>query len=105
MSRRQKIWAARARGELIRLFGARCRICGARDFLEFDCIRPTGDRHHRMDTSARVSFYRRQAALGNLQVLCQRCNAIKSDDDMDRVFGALFVGMLQPLPTVEIQPF
>ncbi len=32
-----------------------------------------------MDSSQRMSFYRKQFRLGNLQVLCGRCNAWKGD--------------------------
>ena len=105
MSKRGKIWARKARAQLIRFYGSRCRVCGATDFLEFDCIRPTGDRHHRFDTERRICFYRRQAAFGNLQLLCQKCNAIKSDKDFAEVFGPLFVQMLPELPASQLTPF
>jgi len=54
-------------------------MCGATESLEFDCIEPRGDRHHRMDSSARMSFYHQQHRLGNLQVLCSHHNNLKSD--------------------------
>ncbi len=52
-------------------------FCGTTEQLEFDCIKPMGDKHHRYDTSQRMSFYRRRHAEGNLQVLCSTCNARK----------------------------
>lgn len=61
------------------MLGAQCVDCGATECLEFDCIKPLGDRHHGMDTSARMCFYRKQARFGNLALRCSRCNALKSD--------------------------
>jgi len=77
MSRRQKEWARRARTELLNALGAACAICGTTQSLTFDCIRPQGHKHHTLDTSARMSFYRQQANGGNLQVLCRSCNERK----------------------------
>jgi 5-methylcytosine-specific restriction endonuclease McrA len=78
MSARQKIWAKEARQELIRLYGGACQNCGALHNLTFDCIRPQGAAHHKLDTSARIAFYRRQHESGNLRLLCRSCNASKS---------------------------
>jgi len=83
MARRQLEWARKQRLQLRRLLGLRCWNCGSRDYrkLEFDCIFPQGDFHHRrMDWSWRMSFYRRQLAEGNLALLCQSCNSKKGDD-------------------------
>ena len=77
MSARQKDWARRARANLLATLSAVCANCGRTDDLTFDCIRPTGHKHHTFDTSARMSFYRRQHAEGNLQVLCKNCNGNK----------------------------
>lgn len=81
MAKRQKEWAKRARAALMELLGNRCAICGA-DYesreLEFDCISPRGDRHHKLDTERRVCFYRKEYKQGNLQLLCVPCHSKKS---------------------------
>ena len=80
MGKAEKEWARRKRRELMALLGEVCAHCGTNENLEFDCIRPQGDRHHRGDASQRMCFYRRQFRLGNLQVLCGVCNARMGDD-------------------------
>ena len=105
MGLRQRKWAKIARERLFQQFGSVCRVCGGRECLEFDCIKPTGSYHHGMGESWRICYYRRQAALGNLQVLCSRCNSRKGDDDMELVFGTLLASMLTPLPDVNLNPF
>jgi hypothetical protein len=82
MSKRQKAWARVARQRLMMLLGNSCALCGRPDTLTFDCIVPQGDNHHRMDTSARMSFYHRQHQVGNVQLLCELCQSIKSTDDI-----------------------
>lgn len=57
--------------------GAKCVRCGVENCLTFDCIKPTGDRHHRMSSVQRVSYYRHQMRMGNIQLLCHSCNAKK----------------------------
>jgi len=78
MSARQKDWARRTRAQLITELGGQCALCGTSDNLEFDCITPLGDAHHKYDTSQRMSFYRQQHAANNLQLLCTDCNNDKS---------------------------
>jgi len=80
MGRAEKEWARRKRQEMLTLLGNVCAHCGTAEDLEFDCIRPMGDRHHKYDTSQRMCFYRRQFRHGNLQLLCGVCNARKGDD-------------------------
>jgi hypothetical protein len=76
MGKRQRIWAAKARRELRRKLGMKCAACGSKFYLhlEFDIINPKapGVRpHHReMEWSWRISFYRQQHQLGNVQLLC-----------------------------------
>jgi hypothetical protein len=77
VGRAHKNWAQRARARLMAKLGAHCAHCGSTEILEFDCKVPTGDRHHRMDPSARMCYYHAQYRAGNLQVLCQRCNGAK----------------------------
>ncbi len=84
MAARQKEWARRTREKLFDLLGRECQWCGTTEELSFDTIIPTreghkSDHHRRYDHSWRMSFYRRQLAVGNLQVLCVRCNSAKGD--------------------------
>lgn len=85
MSARQRGWARLKREEMFDALGRVCKTCGATKDLEFDCIVPRGHRHHKMEWSARTSFYRRQLREENLQVLCGKCNARKgaSEEDLD----------------------
>jgi uncharacterized cysteine cluster protein YcgN (CxxCxxCC family) len=78
MGLRQREWAQRVRDNLRETLGGRCKRCGSRRKLEFDCIKPQGPRHHRIEWSSRMSFYRQQHAANNLQLLCQSCHGIKS---------------------------
>lgn len=78
MSKRAKIWAVKARANLMDKHGNECAWCGETCGLQFDCIIPQGDAHHRFSTDKRMTFYRRQDAAGNLQVLCGDCNTTKS---------------------------
>lgn len=89
MAKRQKEWARTARLNLIAALGGSCSACGSRENLELDCMTPMGDGHHRMDTSSRVSFYRRMHRAGNLQLLCARCNAAKGDMTQETWLAAL----------------
>lgn len=75
---RYRAWAIRALGNLRLALGATCAYCGATDDLQFDCIIPQGDKHHRWETNRRACFYRRQFAANNLQLLCADCHGIKS---------------------------
>lgn len=77
MGMRQKEWARAKRAELLAALGGCCAECGTTENLTFDCIQDQGDAHHKFDTSARMSFYRRQHALGNLQILCHFHNSVK----------------------------
>ena len=77
MAKRHKQWARRKREQLMSALGATCARCGKTEDLTFDCIIPMGDKHHRFDTSARMSFYNAMLRVGNLQILCAKCNARK----------------------------
>ena len=74
MAKRNKEWARKARTALLSELGNCCAECGTDQKLTFDCKVPCGDRHHKMDTSARMCFYRAQHKLGNLQILCKYHN-------------------------------
>lgn len=89
MALRQRQWARKKRLELIRLLGLKCIDCKTRDYrkLEFDVIvnvdkEPnTKPRHHTMEWSWRMSFYRKQYHDGNLVLRCQKCHAKKSNKE------------------------
>ena len=86
MSARVKEWARKARAKLIEDLGGKCAVCGVLAWasdLHFDCILPQGDAHHRMDTSARVSFYRQQAKRQNVQTLCPDCHKEKTSLELE----------------------
>lgn len=90
MGARQKRWARKARAELMQKHGDRCAHCGVFSWatdeakpLEFHCISPRGDAHHRLDFERRTSFYRREHEAGNLLLLCQPCHA-KEHQRMER---------------------
>ena len=86
MAKRQKEWARQARFELMFKLGGACFECGTDRDLDFDCITPQGDEHHKLDTERRVCFYRRQHKAGNLQLLCRRnkCHSKKTVADLKR---------------------
>jgi 5-methylcytosine-specific restriction endonuclease McrA len=86
MAKRHKRRAKERRIELLMILGYSCAKCGSEDDLEFDCIVPQGDQHHRYDTSQRMSFYHKQYKLGNLQILCTHCHRKKSVDDAQNPF-------------------
>jgi len=48
--------------------------CSATTQLEFHCIVPTGNLHHKMGMVKRQSFYRSEFAKGNLALLCVACH-------------------------------
>jgi len=79
MGRRHRIWAARSRASMTLALGGCCVMCQARDDLTFDCISPMGNDHHGGSAPQRISFYRAQMQCGNVQLLCARCNSLKSD--------------------------
>lgn len=84
MGKRQKDWARRARVELRARLGDTCTRCGSVDALQFDCIIPQGDWHHKLEYSHLTSFYRAEAARGNLQLLCEDCHNRKSKGERRR---------------------
>lgn len=77
MSRRRKDLARHHRAALLVELGNRCAQCEATVDLTFDCKESRGHRHHTMDASARMCFYRQQHREGNLQILCRPCNGRK----------------------------
>lgn len=74
---RQVAWAQATREKLINILGGKCAHCAATVCLTFDCIVPTGDAHHRLSSVGRVTYYKREMARGNIQLLCSACNSRK----------------------------
>lgn len=74
---RQVAWAQASREKLIRILGGRCKWCGLTTNLTFDCIVPTGGAHHKLSSVRRVTYYKREMAKGNVQLLCHSCNSKK----------------------------
>lgn len=85
VAKRQKLWAKARRIELMMLLGYCCKECGREEELEFDCIEPQGDKHHKLDTERRMIFYWRQHEKGNIQILCERCHTKKSAEEFNRI--------------------
>jgi hypothetical protein len=79
--------------------GGCCARCEGMLSLEMDCIRPQGDAHHKLSMDMRATFYRRQHAAGNLQLLCQWCHAEKSATEHPRRRAAAAV------PDPDLVPF
>jgi 5-methylcytosine-specific restriction endonuclease McrA len=81
MGLRQRNWARRETIRLKALLGNACAHCGITSNLQFDIIESMGDAHHRCEWSWRISFYRAQLVMKNLQLLCETCNKRKADHD------------------------
>ena len=80
MAKYEKQRARYLRSLLLESLGGKCVDCGTTKKLEFDVKDPTlgnGDKHHKMDTSARMSFYRKMMRIGNLTIRCSKCNGKK----------------------------
>jgi len=82
-------WAKKERARLRFILKERCNACGSTENLEFDCITPRGNRHHKMSTGQRMCFYRREFRLGNVQLLCSRCNQLKADGTFEELLALL----------------
>lgn len=91
MAKRHKIRAIHVRAQLTVLLGSACAECGTKKDLEFDCIEPQGDAHHRLDTDRRMKFYCIEFALSNLQLLCGHCNARKGNRIIQALKSRRFV--------------
>jgi len=80
MALRQRKWARKATVALRLSLGGKCAHCRTTEKLTFDLVIPyDAGRHHKMEYSWRVSFYRIEARHGNLQILCEKCNARKGN--------------------------
>src|SRR5512147_3126229 len=87
VANRSRIAAQRVLADLKRRLGEMCHWCWAGEghgvILEFDCIAPEGDEHHRWETNRRAYFYRRLFRRHGLQLLCQECHAKKTRAMLD----------------------
>jgi hypothetical protein len=84
MAKRQRDWARRKLAMLHDILG---NVCAhkhkgkCKGEIQIDCIIPQGDKHHKMDSSARASFYHKQLKQHNLQLLCEYHNAVKDKNE------------------------
>jgi hypothetical protein len=74
MAKRQRLWAARARLALIVSLGGKCALCASDYDLEIDHPFGRDWKPSRVEYSARISRYRREARAGLVRVLCASCN-------------------------------
>lgn len=58
--------------------------CGIETNLTFDCIKPTGGAHHKLSSVARLTYYKREMAKGNIQLLCHFHNSQKGAKEQPR---------------------
>lgn len=65
-----------------------CSRCPAVHDLDFHCIVPQGQDHHKLESSMRASFYLRQARMGNLQLMCKKCHQAHHTQSLCRVTSA-----------------
>lgn len=79
---RQRRWAYGVLKRLRFELGQCCAWCNRNRNLEFDCIAPEGDGHHRFETDRRAVFYRRLHRRGGLQLLCRACHKRKTRAQM-----------------------
>lgn len=73
---RQAEYAQRTRLELLALLGPKCALCKENriDELEFDHINGRDYDPRKLSSSSRMARYKREAANGELRVLCGPCN-------------------------------
>lgn len=67
------------RKHLFRLLGHACVHCGSINNLELDHIIPNGYQRNKVGTSKRVFEWIESYDKENLQLLCAKCNKVKSD--------------------------
>jgi 5-methylcytosine-specific restriction endonuclease McrA len=77
MGLRQRAWANRAKAKLIAELGGECVMCGTTEDLEIDHLYKREWSIRNTEFSWRISKYRKEAALGLLQLLCGDCNKFK----------------------------
>lgn len=87
MAKRQRKWAKRAYEKLILQLGGRCTRCGALSALSIHHTHGRTWDVAKVEWSARISIYRREAMVGLLEVLCIKCNSAVGDPREVPVFG------------------
>lgn len=75
------------RQRLLDALGNKCSRCPQTDYLQFDCKKPMGSKHHKMFSDNRLKFYLTQLEAGNLQLLCPKCHTFKTMQDMNILRG------------------
>jgi len=63
------------RSELLAALGSRCAICGSKRKPEFNHIYGCEWQHNKLNRYQRLLRYRKEAALGLLNILCRSHNA------------------------------
>lgn len=71
---RTRVAVYEGRLRLLAQLGGKCAKCGKKKHLEFD--HPNGRNYQpsKLSRHGRLARYRRDAAAGNLRVLCRKCN-------------------------------
>lgn len=101
MGKRQRDWAAGQRKRLSSQLGGVCNACGATDDLQFHVIGGGHQRHHGLDPSRRMSFYRKMARLGKVRLLCRSCHAA---EHIDQKSTKVLLSVLKAVNTVNNSP-
>jgi len=83
MPQDMRLWRKLARSRLIIELGSECADCGTSEKpLTFDHITPLtpeqAEHRERIGINSRLVLYRKEAAQGLLQLLCQKCQNKKS---------------------------
>lgn len=85
MGLRQRVWARKAKKALLSALydiqSGHCAHCQAERGFTFDVILPdiAPAHHETVEWSWRISIYRQQFRIGNLQLLCRSCNSRKGN--------------------------
>lgn len=106
MGKRQNAWGRLKMLELRAELGNICNWinCTKTEKLQFDCIQAMGHKHHRCSQSERATFYRRQHALGNLQLLCPKHHSLKSVTEHPSYKPKHLEDLETPTPEIDV-PF
>lgn len=73
--------AAAIKARLVAQLGGRCAYCGRAGHTEFDHSVPIHTRRRSMGNYSRLVALRREAARGQIQLLCRDCHAAKEAQD------------------------
>jgi len=92
LSSKSRLAAREKRRRIFTILGAHCRGCGSEQNLTLDCIRAVPQKKHGQGFIARQWFYWQQFRLGNIQVLCNACQSLKSNrsqEDFERLINSV----------------